>query len=97
MQLTTGLSMGFPLGSPIEELQKGLKELKDLQPHRKNNMNPPPRAVSLVTYVAEDGLVVHQWEERPFVLRRLYAPVLANTRDRKWEWVGWGALQRGRV
>jgi hypothetical protein len=29
--------------------------------------------VSLVAYVAEDGLVGHQWEERPLVLRRLYA------------------------
>jgi hypothetical protein len=26
-------------------------------------------------YVAEDGLVSHQWEEKPLVLRRLNAPV----------------------
>ena len=26
-------------------------------------------------YVAEDGLVSHQWKERPLVLWRLYAPV----------------------
>jgi hypothetical protein len=26
-------------------------------------------------YVAENGLVGHQWEERPLVLRRLNAPV----------------------
>jgi hypothetical protein len=26
-------------------------------------------------YVAEDGLIGHQWEERTLVLRRLYAPV----------------------
>jgi hypothetical protein len=26
-------------------------------------------------YIAEDGLVGHQWEERPLVLRRLDAPV----------------------
>jgi hypothetical protein len=31
---------------------------------------PPPIAVSLVAYVAEDGLVGHQWEERPLVLQR---------------------------
>jgi hypothetical protein len=30
--------------------------------------------VSLVAYVAEDTLVSHQWEERPLVLQRLYAP-----------------------
>ena len=27
------------------------------------------------TYVAEDGLICHQWEERPLVLWRLDAPV----------------------
>ena len=27
-----------------------------------------PRTVSLAAYVAEDGLVGHQWEERPLVL-----------------------------
>jgi hypothetical protein len=47
--------------------------------------------VSLVAYVAEDGLVDHQWEERPFVLRRSYAPVQGNARARKQEWVGLGA------
>ena len=33
----------------------------------------PPRAVSLVAHVAENGLVGHQWEERPLVLQRSYA------------------------
>jgi hypothetical protein len=47
--------------------------------------------VSLVEYVAEDGLVGHQWEERPLVLKRLYTPVQGNARKRKQEWVGWGA------
>ena len=42
----------------------------------------------LVSYVAEDGLVGHRWEERPLVLRRSYAPVQGNARARKWEWVG---------
>ena len=31
--------------------------------------------MALAAYVAEDGLVGHQWEERPLVFRRLYAPV----------------------
>ena len=31
--------------------------------------------MSLVAYVAEDGLVGHQWEERSLVFQRLYAPV----------------------
>jgi hypothetical protein len=47
--------------------------------------------VSLVAHVAEDGLVGHQWEERPLVLQRSYAPVQGNARARKQEWVGWEA------
>jgi hypothetical protein len=31
-------------------------------------VSPPPRTVSLAAYVVEDGLVGHQWEERPLVL-----------------------------
>jgi hypothetical protein len=44
--------------------------------------------VPLVIYVAEDGLVSHQSEERPLVLRRLYAPVQGNVRARKQARVG---------
>jgi hypothetical protein len=54
----------------------------------------PPRAVSLAAYVAEEGLVNHQWEDRPLVLRRSYVPVQGNARARKWECVGQGAGQR---
>jgi hypothetical protein len=41
--------------------------------------------VSLVAYVAEDGLVDYHWEERPLVLQRLYALVQGNDRARKGE------------
>jgi hypothetical protein len=51
----------------------------------------PPELVSLGGYVAWDGLVGHQWEERPLVLQRLYAPVQGNARARKQEWVVWGS------
>jgi hypothetical protein len=54
---------------------------------------PPPQAVSLVAYVAEDDLVGHQWEEGPLLLWRSYAPVQENARARKMEWVVWGAGQ----
>jgi hypothetical protein len=43
----------------------------------------PPELMSLATYVAEDGLVGHHWEEKPLVLQRLYAPVQGNVRARK--------------
>jgi hypothetical protein len=39
-------------------------------------------------YITEDGLVGHQWKDRPFGLRRLYAPVSGNARAGKQEWVG---------
>ena len=32
------------------------------------------------TYVAEDGLVGHQWEKKPLILRRLDAPVRGISR-----------------
>ena len=49
--------------------------------------------MSLVAYVAEDGPVGQQWEERPFVLRS-YALVQGNARARKQKCVGWEAWQR---
>jgi hypothetical protein len=47
--------------------------------------------MALVAYVAENSLVGHQWEERPLVLQRSYAPVQGSARARKRDWVGWGA------
>jgi len=38
------------------------------------------RLMAPAVYVAEDGLVEHQWEEKPFVLPRLDVPVLGNVR-----------------
>ena len=59
----------------------GPKELKGFEPHRRNNMNQPvtpelpgtkppikKNPMAPAAYVAEDGLVSHQWEERPLVL-----------------------------
>jgi hypothetical protein len=31
--------------------------------------------MALAAYVGEDGLIGHQWEERPLILWRFYAPV----------------------
>jgi hypothetical protein len=55
--------------------------------------NQYPQAVWLVAYVTEDGLVSHQWEERPLVLRRSYVPVQGNARARKWKRLGLGSGQ----
>jgi hypothetical protein len=42
---------------------------------QKRKKNPARFKIQHDAYVAEDGLVGHQWEERPLVLRRLDAPV----------------------
>jgi hypothetical protein len=60
--------------------------------------------IPLAAYVAEDGLVRHQWEERTLVLRRIDAPVQENAKTRKQEWgwwVGggfffWGVARKGK-
>jgi hypothetical protein len=57
----------------------------------------PPRAVSLVAYVAENGLVGHQWKERTLVLRRSYAPVQGNARARNTGVGRLGEQGRGRL
>jgi hypothetical protein len=54
----------------MKELEKVPKELKGsatLEVEQQYELTSTPRAVSLVAYVAEDGLVSHQWEKRPLV------------------------------
>jgi hypothetical protein len=40
----------------------------------------------LITYVEEEGLVGHQWEERPLRLGVFNAPVQGNARAGEPEW-----------
>lgn len=79
------------MGTPMEELGEGVKEPKgfatpweeqEYQPTRP--FPPPPNSQELnhqripmapAVYVAEDGLVWHQKEGKPWVLRRLDATV----------------------
>ena len=65
----------------LENVPKELKGSATLYEEQQYELTstPPPDLLSLVTYVAEDGLVGHQWKERPLVLQRSYARV------------GWGA------
>jgi hypothetical protein len=53
----------------MEELEKVSKELKGsatLWVKRQYELtSTPPELVSLAAYVSEDGLVGHQWKERP--------------------------------
>jgi hypothetical protein len=45
--------------------------------------------MALATYVAEDGLVGHQWEERPLGLRVFDAPNVGECQDGKKGRGGW--------
>jgi hypothetical protein len=40
-----------------------------LYEEQQNELTSTPRAVSLVSYVADDAILGHQCEERPFVLQ----------------------------
>jgi hypothetical protein len=46
--------------------------------------------VSLAAYVSEDGLVDHQWKERPIGHANFICLSTGNARAKKWEWVGGG-------
>jgi hypothetical protein len=48
-----------------------------------------PELLTLATYVKEDGLVGHQWKERPIGLANFICK--GNTRAKKWEWMSRGA------
>jgi hypothetical protein len=78
----------------MKELEKGPKDLKGsatLQVEQHYELTSTPELLTLAAYVSKDGLVGHQWKERPLVLGRSY--VQGNARARKWEWMGWGAGQ----
>ena len=88
-QPTIGLSTGIPNGGVIERTEGGegvcsptegatvstdqtARAPGDSITNQRIHMQEP---MALATYMADDGLVKHQWEERPLVLRRLNAPV----------------------
>jgi hypothetical protein len=55
--------------------------------------------VSLVAYVAEDGLVSHQWEERPLGLVKIICPSTGGCQGQKVRVGGlgsraWGGYRR---
>jgi hypothetical protein len=73
----------------MEELEKRLKELRGFAApwrEQQGQQARPPELpgdqrihmegpMALATYVAEDGLVEHLWEEQPLGLRVFNAPV----------------------
>jgi hypothetical protein len=51
--------------------------------------------MSLVAYVAEDDLVGHHWEERPFGLANFICPSTEESQGQELEVSGWVGEQGG--
>jgi hypothetical protein len=68
-QSSIGCNTG-PLMKELDNVPKELKGSATIQEEQQYELTntPPPRAVSLVAYVAEGCLVGHQSEERSLVL-----------------------------
>jgi hypothetical protein len=67
----------------------------DLQPYRwNNNMNypVPPELVSLAACVSEDGLVSHQWKERPTGLANFTCLSTGEHQGQEVGVGGWGSV-----
>ena len=54
-----------PLKKELEKAPKELKGSATLEEEQQYELTSTHQPVSLVAYVAEVGLVGHQWEERP--------------------------------
>jgi hypothetical protein len=74
----------------MEELEKVPKELKvsaTLQVEQQYELTSTPELVSLAAYVSEDGLVGHQWKERPIGLANF---ICLSSGERQGQEVGVG-------
>jgi hypothetical protein len=60
----------------MEKLEKAPKQLKGSATLcvEQQYEQAPPELVSVAAYVAEDGLVSHHWEERPFGIANFICP-----------------------
>jgi hypothetical protein len=70
----------------MEELENVPKELKVsaiLWVEQQYELTSTPELLSLAAYVAEDGLVRHQWEERPLGLANFKCPSTGEHKGRE--------------
>ena len=70
----------------MEELENVPKELKvsaTLWVEQQYELTSIPELLSLAAYVAEDGLVSHQWEERPLGLANFICPSTGEHQDQE--------------
>ena len=70
-------------------------KINQLDPSKGPGTKPPTKEYILggfmapTGYVAEDGLIWHQWEESPLLLWWLDDPSQRNAKVLRGEWVGW--------
>jgi hypothetical protein len=78
----------------MEELEKIPKELRGsatLWVEQQYELtSAPPELVSLAAYVSEDGLVGHQWKERPIDRADFICLSAGEHQDREVGLLGWG-------
>jgi hypothetical protein len=77
----------------MEELEKVPKELKGtaiLCVEQRYELTSTPEFLTLASCVSKDGLVGHQWKERPIGLANFICPSTGEHRAKMWECVGRG-------
>ena len=89
-------AIGWITGPPVEELERVPKELRGsptLWVEQQYELtNTPLELVSLAAYESEDGLVGHQWQERPIGCTN---SICLSTGERQGQEVGVGGEGSG--
>jgi hypothetical protein len=70
----------------MEELEKISKELKGsatLWVEQRYELTSTPELLTLAAYVSKDGLVSHQWKERPIGLANFVCPCTGECQGQK--------------
>ena len=79
----------------MEELEKVPKELKrsaTLSEEQRYELTSTPELLTLAAYVSKDGLVSHQWQERPIGQANFICPSTGECQGQKmgmggyWSW-----------
>ena len=85
-------AIGWITGPPMEEIPKELKGSATLQVEQQYELTSTPELLSLAAYVSKDGLVGHQWKERPIGHANFICP---STRERQDQKLGMGGQGSG--
>ena len=67
----------------LENVPKELKVSATLWVEQQYELTSIPELLSLAAYVAENGLVSHQWEERPLGLANFICPSTGEHQGRE--------------